>query len=82
MIPASFKESSDSLGPPDGMSEEDVGSLSIARIVDSDGNISVVSCWKLTPEELREVFNTGRVWLLVRGLTMPPVAVVAESPFA
>lgn len=42
----------------------------------------VVSCAKLSPEELAEVNRTGVVYLQVLGHTHPPVALHSISPFA
>ena len=39
------------------------------------------SCWKLTPEEIFEIVNTGVVWLHVWGNKHPPVLVIGHSPF-
>ena len=39
-----------------------------------------ISCWELSAEELREVLDTGKVWLHVWG-QHPPVYVTAEQPF-
>lgn len=41
----------------------------------------VISCWKLTKEELEEINKTGRVWLTVVGDTMSPVQLTVEKPF-
>lgn len=27
--------------------------------------VGVITCWELTPEELKEVFETGRIWCTV-----------------
>jgi len=75
MIPASFPESNAYLGAPPSM-EEDCDALSIQRgalVVGETAYPIVQSCWKLTPEELESVNKTGRVWLCVVGVTMPPV---------
>ena len=81
MIPASFEESNDYLNPPPGMDLENCSVLSVHRGNTLDGTTVVISCWKLTKEELEEVNRTGRVWLGVMGVTMPPVWIVAEKPF-
>ncbi len=80
-FPASFDESNDCLGPPQGMSEDQVSSLSIARVVDEEGVPTVISCWKLTREELNEIKATGRVWLGICGLSMPPAWISGTKPF-
>ncbi len=80
-FPASFHESNDCLGPPAGMSEEQVMSLSIARCVDDDGTPIIVSCWKFTREELDEINATGRIWLGVMGDTIAPSWISGINPF-
>lgn len=39
-----------------------------------------ISCWKLTPEELEEVKETGQVWLYVWGHRIP-VAIGGMDPW-
>lgn len=81
-FPSSFNESNDSLSPPEGMTEDEVQSLAIVRVYDHTNQTPVViSCWKLTKEELEEVNRTGRVWLGVCGVTMPPVWITGQKPF-
>jgi hypothetical protein len=41
----------------------------------------VISCWKLTQEEVQTLISTGRIWLTVVGKSMPPVSVSVHSPF-
>lgn len=77
MIPTSFNESNHVLGRPPGMTHDQCEPLAV--FVDGQ---HVVSCWKLTAEEAAEFARTGRIWLMVWGVTMPPVAVLATSPFA
>lgn len=81
MIASAFDEETDVLGPPSGMAEEDVYSLSVWRGKDSTGESRVISCWKLTREELELINKTGRVWLHVLGDTMPPVCLEVAHPF-
>lgn len=40
---------------------------------------TVVSCWKLTTEEVNELLRTGRIW--VYG-TMPPLALTTKHPWS
>lgn len=42
--------------------------------------ISYVSCWKLSPEELKMVNETGVIWLSILN-SQPPVALSADEPF-
>ncbi len=79
MEPTSFDEENLVLGPPPGVSEEDCQSLSVHR---AEGPPPmVISCFKVTKEELETISRTGRVWLIVWGVTMPPVILTADSPF-
>ncbi len=81
MEAASFDEANLVLGPPPGMTEEQVGSLSVWRGAYADGRPVVISCFKVTKEELEEINRTGRVWLHVFGVTMPPVWLGGRNPF-
>jgi hypothetical protein len=70
--PEPFPEANLVLGAPAGC-EDSVQDMHVRRL---DGTI--VSCWRLTPEELAEVQRTGVVWLSVWGsLSQPPVYVAA-----
>lgn len=55
---------------------EECSSLPIARV---DG--TCISCWKLTPEELERIKETGVVWLMVWGWAQPPVWIGGDRPF-
>lgn len=50
---------------------------------DDAGNTypAIISCWKLSKEDLDEINRTGVVWLSITGLGMPPVSVFGENPF-
>lgn len=82
----SFNESNACLGPPEGMTPEEVSALSIWRgemlFHGMDRPVmTVVSCYKLSKEELEEVNKTGKVWLAIMGPTMLPAALMGISPF-
>lgn len=84
-MPASFDESNGFLSKPPDMTNDQCESLSVWRgnteIEDAGAAMpTVVSCWKLTAEELVEVNRTGRVWLWVIGVTMPPVILTGHKP--
>ena len=79
MVPTSFAESNGVLDAPKGM-EKDCDPLSVA-FAQIGSMPCVVSCWKLTADELAEINRTGRVWLLIAGKTMPPVVLTTEKPF-
>lgn len=76
MIPTSFDESNGYLDRPPDMTDDECGPLSVFR--DSQ---YVISCWKLTVEELETLTRTGRVWLWIVGQSMPPVSLTVDSPF-
>ncbi len=81
MIPSAFEGETDYLGAPPGVSPEECEPLSIMR-GDMNGTPVVISCWKMTREELDEVNKTGRVWLMVWGVTMPPACLCGIRPFS
>lgn len=81
-VPASFPESNRVLEKPPDMTADQCEALSIADVTYADGTPGVISCWKLTREELEEINRTGRVWLIVLGHTMPPAAIEGIKPFA
>lgn len=73
-----FKEETDELRRPPGMTEEQCGSLPIYRT--SDGHC--ISCWELSDEELETLKKTKRIWLWVwSGKTQPPVSLAVDNPF-
>ena len=80
-FPADFPESNNVLGAPGDMGIEECEPLSVAHAF-QDNHPLVISCWKLTREELDEVNRTGRVWLGIFGQTMPPAWVSGQRPFA
>ena len=59
--------------PPD-MTHEECRDLTVWR----DGK-QIISCWRLTEDELKTVRQTGVVWLSIRGNTMPPVCVAGSG---
>lgn len=75
----SFPESNSFLNPPDGMTEEECGVLSIAK-GEANGWPVIISCWKLDQEELDEVIRTKRIWLMTLGDSMNPVLVLGNRP--
>ena len=39
----------------------------------------VESCWELTPDEIKQVQETGKVYLYIQGQVVPPVLLTTES---
>lgn len=81
MMPTAFDEENGFLDAPAGMSPDDCDSLSVWRGVIDNGTPVVISCWKPTAEEMEEIQRTGRIWILVMGTTMPPIAPTGHKPF-
>jgi hypothetical protein len=78
---ANFPESNTVLDKPSDMTHDQCESACVCRTQQEDGTPVVISCWKVTEEELAEIQRTGRVWLMIVGHTMPPAAVMGTSPF-
>jgi len=84
MFPTSFKQSNAVLEPPEGMPPDITDSISVCRattVTIKHQAPVVLSCWKLTQEELDEINKTKRVWLHVMGESMPPVWLSGKDPF-
>jgi hypothetical protein len=70
--PVDFPEANLLLVGPEG---SDIVPLPVLR---HEGRI--VSCWRLSPQDLRRVVETGEVWLSVwSGETAPPVLVTISK---
>ncbi len=80
MEASSFDEANVALAAPAGM-ETDCTSLSVFRGVDQKGYPVVVSAWKLTEEEIKDLLAGKRLWLIINGVTMPPVALTMKKLF-
>lgn len=78
---ASFDESNAVLGRPQSMTDDECQALCVCRTQTEDGQPVVISCWKVTAEELAEIQRTGRIWLMLWGQTMPPAFVTGQKPF-
>lgn len=81
MKASGFDEENCVLDGPPGTTSEDCEPLSVWRGRTNKGNPVVISCWKPTKQELEEINKTGRVWLMVWGETMPPVALLGNYPW-
>ena len=75
MKPVEFPQANRNLLKPDGMTDEECGSLPVY----TDGRFCV-SLWKMTWKERLSVLFFGKVWLWVHsGVTQPPVALEATK---
>jgi hypothetical protein len=81
MMPTSFAESNLVLDKPADKGRDECEPLCVWRGDSVEGIPLVISCWKLTREELEEITRTGRLYLTVYGRTMPPVALAVGTPF-
>ena len=79
-VACGFAESNATFSAPPGM-EESCDCLQVLTAVDGLGNPVIFSCFKLTAEEMIEVQKTGRIWLMICGQGMPPVAICGTKPF-
>ena len=81
MIATAFNEENGVLDAPPGVSPEACSMLSVWRGEMEGGIPVVISCWKPTPEEWEEMRRTGRVWVIIQGHTMPPIAPTGINPW-
>lgn len=70
-----FKGSNKTWGKPESMTDEECGSLR----VHIDGKQSI-SCWEPSVEEIKQITETGKVWLGVLGQGHPPVWLSGIEP--
>ncbi|RPD50049.1 hypothetical protein DNI29_04430 [Hymenobacter sediminis] len=76
--PIEFPEQNWLLAKPADMTDEQCCSLPC--FVDQT---QVVSCWKLTEEELEEINrNGGKIYMGVYGASTPPIWLQPQNPFA
>lgn len=75
MLPVDFKYRLMYLGKPATMTDEECSSLPVWH----DGE-SYVSCWKLNLEELKQIQETGTLYIQVFGVGHPPICPTAECP--
>lgn len=63
---------------PDDM--PDCNTLPVYRGPNHEGRPVIISCWKLSPEDLELIVKTGCIWLWIWGDSMPPVALDTNHP--
>lgn len=52
-----------------------------AHVTVSQGKPVIVTCFEATDAEIAEIVRTRRVWVVVMGQAIPPMAITGESPF-
>lgn len=77
-----FEESNCVLDKPEDMTHDQCSSLQVWRGKTVDDLPCVVSCWKLTKEEIEVFQKTGRIWAMVVGETMSPLSLMAKYPWS
>lgn len=78
-----FDESNFVLDKPKDMSYDECSPLCISKgYTEFEGKLipTIISCWKLTKEELEEVNETKKIWLMIVGESMPPVTILGCKP--
>lgn len=81
MIPTSFEEETGFIDCPEGTDPEFCEPLPVYIGKLPEGHPIIISCWKITAEELEEVKKTGKIWTMVWGESTPPIAITGFSPF-
>lgn len=81
MFPTNFEQSNIVFDRPQNMTDEECEALCCWKGQDTEGNHIVVSCWKVTQEELEEINKTGRVWAYHFGGVLQPHCLSGTNPF-
>lgn len=87
MIPTSFEQENNILDKPVDMTYEECEPLNVyageLQVIGEDKPCDVIiSCWKISAEELVEINKTGRVYLIIYSKNIhPPVAICGISPW-
>lgn len=86
MLPIDFEARNFVFTKPAGWTDEQCMDLPVWKgqiPIDDEGNKSnsIISCWKLSKEDLDEILKTGVIWLSINGTGMPPVSLFTENPF-
>lgn len=86
MLPVNFPQSNKVYAKPEGWTDEECSDLNVwqgdAPIEGTNRTVpAIISCWRLSHEDLQEIQRTGIVWLSITGTAMPPVSVFTECPF-
>ena len=59
---------------------EGCGDLPACAAHDENGVNYVITAWEMTPEELKEINETGIVYLSIVGTSVPPVLLSSGCP--
>lgn len=61
------------------LTAEDCGDLPATVMQRFDGRQEIETCWELTPEEIAQICQTGRIYMVAEGREIPPVQLEVES---
>lgn len=54
--------------------------LPVTKYINKENNEGgVESCWELTPDEIKQIQETGKIYLYIQGGIVPPVLLTTES---
>jgi hypothetical protein len=81
MLPTDFKERNFVFTKPNDMTDEQCMDLPVWKGNTTDGFPAIISCWKLSKEDLEQIQENGCIWLSITGNGMPPVSLFTENPF-
>lgn len=76
MNAVSFPHQNITFTKPENMTDEECGSLPAFK-----GEGHLISCWKLSEDDLKRVNETGIIWFDMLGNQQPPICLSTESPF-
>ena len=83
MKPIDFKGANVNMTKPEGMTEEQCGSMPVLHaIVDLGPTKSIssfTSCWELSDEDIDNILRERKVWLTILG-QQPPVSLESSTP--
>lgn len=80
MQPISFEESNCNYENHHGFTLNGINIVSAFKGESKDGIPIVVTCWKMTEEELEEFQRTGKIWILSLGTELPLQQPLANKP--
>lgn len=81
MKPIDFPPRNQILGKPEEMTDDQCMPLPIYRGNTTDGMPCLISVWEFTKEEIETIQRTGKMYLHITSVAMPPVSLYTENPF-
>ncbi|MGL4631537.1 MAG: hypothetical protein ACRCVT_10060 [Leadbetterella sp.] len=81
MRPVEFDQANIVFNKPEGMTDEECAPCPAWNGQDWQGNPLIVTCWQLSPEELKQINETGQMWLGILSNGLPPHWMSTVNPF-